>query len=180
MDNSELQNDPLDSAFDPLGLPPDVEALRTKLLSQTLGVMRRRRLAKRCCLAAGLFGCYLAGIFTMGLWSNANASSPSQAIPPTMAQPSTEKTIPTSQAIGNSTKRQVAVKLSGFEAWRRFGDNSLRETGDISLAVAGYSNAIHHATNEELAVSSQQDNWILKALKYEQLKERNHARTERN
>jgi hypothetical protein len=177
----DSQNDPLDAAFGFLDIKSTDNNLRGAVLAQTLGVVRRRRRMKRCAFAAGLLGCYLAGITTMGLlWSNANASNSSQADQSMTAEQSPQNVIPSSSAPAIPEKSQSSAKLSGFESWRRFGDNYLRETGDISLAVAGYSNAINRATDEELTSSSGQDNWILKALKNERIKERNHACSDQN
>ena len=57
-------NDVLDTILGADRSRPDA-ALRGAVLGQTLSVLRRRRRWKRCAVAAGLVGCYLAGIATM-------------------------------------------------------------------------------------------------------------------
>jgi hypothetical protein len=81
----------------------------------------------------------------------------------------------------NPEKQQVAAKKpSGFESWRRIGDHYLRESGDISLAVAGYSEAINLASAEERRISPGQDNWLMMALKEARSKEKKHVYPEQN
>ena len=175
--------DSVDAALGVLGQPTADDNLRETLLAQTLGVVRRRRWMKRCILAAVLLGCYLAGITTVGLWrSQGNVSPQSPSCQPMIvAQTPRNVTPPPLPVSAGPVKRQAAAaKSSGFEAWRRIGDHYLRETGDISLAVAGYSEAVNLASEEELAISPGRDNWILMALKDARTKERNHAFSEQN
>jgi hypothetical protein len=170
--------DPLMSAFD-FGIekPPIDDNLRNALLAQTVGVLRFRRRLKRCVLAASLVGCYLAGVITMGMLRAGTATEN----PPT-PQPIVAKSQPTAphstRASAAPKKTQLAAKKkpTGFESWRRIGDRYLRETGDISTAVAGYSEAIHLASAEERRISPETDNWLVMALKLDaQSREKNNA-----
>ena len=69
--------DPLEAALGYAVRQPAGDAnLRGAVLAQTLGVMRGRRRLKRCVLAAGLLGCYLAGMTTTGLWRQAVPQAP--------------------------------------------------------------------------------------------------------
>jgi hypothetical protein len=69
---------------------------------------------------------------------------------------------------------------SAYQSWRHIGDHYLGDTGDISLAVAGYSQALDLATEEERTISPGQDNWLLMALKDARTKEKEHARSQPN
>ena len=155
------------------------DRLRAALLAQTVGVLRCRRRVKRCALAASLLGCYVAGITTMGLL-RAGAQQENPAAPGQAMTVQSQRAAPRSPHRSvNPDKQQVAVKKpSGFESWRRIGDHYLHESGDVSLAVAGYSEAIDLASDEERAISPGQDNWLLMALKDARTKERNHVYSE--
>ena len=175
--------DSVDAALGVLGQPTADDNLREAVLARTIGVVRRCRRMKRCALAAGLLGCYLAGITTVGLWrSEGNMSPQSPTGQPMIAEQPPQKVVPPLlPPAANPKKQQVAAKNpSGFESWRRIGDHYLHEKGDVSLAVAGYSEAINLASQEELALSPGQDNWILMALKDARTKERNHAFSKQN
>jgi hypothetical protein len=174
---NDLQNDPLDAALGAIGRQPATDALRAAVLAQTIGAIRHRRRAKRCALAAGLLACYLAGITTMGILRSGGHLGPQVAKSPApTAQP--HRLAPRAIA---PDRTQVAVAIpSAFESWRRIGDHYLHESGDISLAVAGYSQAIDLASDEERAISPERDNWLLMALKDARAKEKEHAHVEQN
>jgi hypothetical protein len=170
----------LDDPFDdPLVVPFDAcaertapdDTLRSALLAQTVGVLRFRRRLKRCALAASLLGCYFAGITTMGLMRTGGEQR----------QPLAAKSQPVAVDVRNvapaaNDNQLAAKKPTAFESWRRIGDHYLRESGDVSLAVAGYSEAINLASKEERAISPERDNWLVMALKLDaQSQERTHA-----
>ena len=174
-----------DSFADPLAAALDVgdgqhagdDRLRAAVLAQTVGVLRGRRRLKRCAVIAGLLGCYLAGITTMGMLRAGSKQEPPAAPGPTMTAGS-QHAAPRSRHVSTTPKeQQVAVKKpSGFESWRRIGDHFLRDSGDISLAVAGYSEAINLASAEERRISPGQDNWLMMALKQDaQSREKRHV-----
>ena len=153
------------------------------VLAETLGVIRRRRRSKRCALAVSLVGCYLAGIGTMAAWrpggSGASPIAAEQAM--TAEQPLPHVPPPVRPRPTDSDMRQVAAaEPNSFESWRRIGDHYLRDSGDILLAVRGYTRALDLATDEERTISPGQDNWLLMALKDARAKERNHVRSEQN
>jgi hypothetical protein len=155
--------------------------LRAAVFAQTVGVLRRRRRLKRCAMAAGLLGCYLAGIATMGvLRAGGGREHPAAAGQTTTA--GSRQAAPRRPHVpaDPDEHRLAAKKPSGFESWRRIGDHYLRESGDISLAAASYCEAINLASDEERAISPGQDNWLLMALKDARLKEKEHAYPEQN
>jgi hypothetical protein len=174
-----------DSFEDPLAAALDVaveqhpadDRLRAAVLAQTVGVLRGRRRLKRCAVAAGLLVCYLAGITTMGLF-RASGESQRPGMPGPAVADNPNRAAPQRRHVSANPKEQhVAVKKpSGFESWRRIGDHYLSDSGDVSLAVAGYSEAIHLASAEERRISPEQDNWLLMALKQDaQSREKRHA-----
>jgi hypothetical protein len=178
-----------DSFDDPLAAALDAgdqqlaadDHLRAAVFAKTVSVLRGRRRLKRCALAAGLLGCYLAGVTTMGVLRGGQQQEQPAAPGPTMAANS-QRAAPRSRHVpANPEKQQVAAKKpSGFESWRRIGDHYLRESGDISLAVAGYSEAINLASAEERRISPGQDNWLMMALKEARSKEKKHVYPEQN
>jgi hypothetical protein len=182
---SELNDsfdDPLAAALE-IGDRPHVadDRLRAAVLAQTVGVLRGRRRLKRCTLAAGLLACYLGGVATMGLFSAGRENGHPQTPGPTLAD-NPKDAAPHRRHVSTHPQEEklTAKKPSRFESWRRIGDHFLRDSGDVSLAVAGYSEAIHLASAEERRISPEQDNWLLMALKQDaQTRERKHV-TEQN
>jgi len=175
-------DDPLAAALDAGDQPHAADDhLRAAVFAQTVGVLRGRRRLKRCALAAGLLGCYLAGITTMGILRGGQQQEHPAAPGPTMAA-EPQRAAPHSRHLpANPEKQQVAVKKpSGFESWRRIGDHYLRESGDVSLALASYSEAINLASDQERRISPGQDNWLVMALKDARSKEKRHVYPEQN
>ena len=169
-------NDPADEMLVANILPEADDALRRAVLTQTIGVMRRRRRLKRCVLAASLLCCYVAGILT--------AFSPllPREGPGVRATVSTKRT-PQKSAHQTSiadVAQAPSAPPSGFESWPRIGDHYLRESDDVSLAITGYSRALDLASDQDLAISPGQDNWLLMALKDARMKERKHVPYEQN
>jgi len=127
-------------------------------------------------------GCYLAGMTTMGVLRTGAGQEHLPAAGPAMAAKSQPAAPRSPHVPANSHKHQLAAKKpSGFESWRNVGDHYLRESGDVSLAVAGYSEAINLASRKERAILPGQDNWLVMALKLDaQSQERKHVSSEKN
>ena len=133
---------------------------------------------KRGTLAAVLLGCYLAGVTTMGLRRLGENVQPQSPAGPQIVARQPKQIVapaPSTTSAKPQNRRADVAKISGFDAWRRIGDHYLHDTGDISLAVAGYSQAIDLASKEELDISPERDNWILMALKDARTKEKNNV-----
>jgi hypothetical protein len=191
-DVPDAPEDALLSAAGQLGADDE---LRGAVLARTVGVLRRRRRLKRCALAAGLLGCYLAGVATMGVWPAGERANPQMAQVTVTAEPKPQKATPalpspSKPALPSPSKkievhqvdvRQVAAaKPTAFESWRRIGDHYFRESGDISLAVAGYTQALDLASEKEQAIAPGQDDWLMMALKDARAKEKRHVHSETN
>ncbi len=177
-DHDDPFDDPLVATFDSgEGQQGTNERLRAAVFARTVGVLRRRRRIKRCALAAGLLGCYLAGVATVGLFRPGQAGERPMASGPTVADDSPHAPPHWRHVVSHPNHEQAAAKKpSGFESWRRIGDHFLRDSGNVSLAVAGYSEAIQLASAEERRISPEQDNWLLMALKQDaQSREKRHV-----
>lgn len=173
---------PLDAVLGGHPPPPDGESRRL-VLTQTLGVLRRRRRLKRCALGACLLGCYLAGIVTVAIgWPGGTEESRGWQTRTTASAPEPSDTPPAPRSAPAAPgSRQVAVaELSDYERWRRAGDECLRESGDISRAVRDYTRALDLASGDERAISPVKDNWLLMALKNAHAKERQDAHPQQN
>jgi hypothetical protein len=152
----------------------DTAGIREALLTETVGVLRIRRQVRRCGLAAGVLGCYLAGAMTVGIWGPGGDNLP---------QLSTEQVTKDMQppATTGSAERHVAsAKLSRFEVLRRKADRSLLERDDLVSAIRDYKRAINVASADELVLAAGRDTWLLMALKDAQAKEKKHAHYEQN
>jgi hypothetical protein len=176
------------------GPPQPADGLRAGLLSQTLGVIRRRRRLKRCAWGASLLGCYLAGIITAAIGrpggqgivrtSYPQDSQVSQASEDSgkdaNSTPSVPARPPQPEPSIPDVREVAAAKPTDYERWRRTGDYYLRESGDISRAVRDYARALEHASDQEQAISPAEDNWLLMALKDARAKEREHVQSQQN
>jgi hypothetical protein len=177
---NELPDDPLAAALDANNATPAADdRLRAAVFTKTVGVIRFRRRLKRCALAAGLLGCYLAGVTTMGIFAGNRQQQHPPVPAPTIADEPKSPAPPLQHKAAPPEKRQIAAnakKPSGFESWRHIGDHYLRNAGDVSLAVAGYSEAISLASAEERRISPGQDNWLMMALKQDaRFQEKRHV-----
>jgi hypothetical protein len=154
---------------------------RDAILERTLGLMRRRRFLKRCGIAAGLLGCYLAGIATIAIARSGGNERSGAARQDAMIAAQPAHVAPTpgkAEAVAATPPRVAPEKLSAFERWRRSGDRCLRESDDIASAVKCYSRALKLASEKDLAILPSEDNWLWMALKNARLKERRHAISE--
>jgi hypothetical protein len=50
-------------------------------------------------------------------------------------------------------------------------DRYLHEKGDVALALRYYTRALNTASNEQQAISVEEDSWLLMALKTSRMKE---------
>ena len=209
MESYDDAPDPIDAAL-ARPAPSAADVLRKQLLGETLSVIRRRRRLKRATLVAGLFGCYLAGITTMGAWQSAHgtASGTTAGLSSGASQPATPSTASEQVAHGSvsagrsgtaagssGSARQPATPgtackqvahggvprlPTAFESWRNIGDYYFREKGDISLAAAGYAQALDLATEAEQAIAPDRDSWLLMAMKDARAKEKQYAYAQSN
>lgn len=165
--------------------PTDVDRLRLPLLTRTARVVRRRRVIRRLGLAAGLAGCYLAGIVTVWGWVAASIPRDSTVIeqhaapeakPDEGSLPAPERPrspeVPRPRPAQLGDGRQVVAARADFGQIRRVSDRYLYEEGDIVKALHYYTRALDQASPEEREISPETDSWLLMALKEARKKER--------
>ncbi|MHC4177829.1 MAG: hypothetical protein ACYSWU_09995 [Planctomycetota bacterium] len=124
-------------------------------------------------MTVGLVGCYLAGAATVQLW-RAGAPTPDRSVARdeklsgdgVLPAPPTDRT----EQPGGQT---VASAASPYEVYRRVSDRCLTQQGDLSLALRYYCRALDTASPEERAIS-EDDSWLLMALKDLDTKETRH------
>jgi hypothetical protein len=179
--SNNSQNDPIDAMLGRKDRSSNGDSLRAAVLSQTVGVIRRRRRLKRCVVAATLMGCYLAGMATMAYWRPGaeNLSKPSTAQVAIQDQLKLDlaASLPPGRA-GAPDQKAASKPVSQFEILRRAGDRYLQDPEKLQLAVRSYSRALKYASADQRAISPEQDTWLLMALKDAQSKEKKHENSQ--
>jgi hypothetical protein len=204
-----MPDEPWENAVDDLlrvgNVAESDDARKMAVLGQTVGVIRRRRRLKRLGIAAALAVCYLAGIVTpvsrflnrpeqsnQQLATNRNpelnkdtnwnwnkvAVDGQQAAVAETAKTREDAFVPVDN--WNTSANSTVKKITQYERMRREGDRLLQESGDIAQAVRRYNRALALATETELAVATDKDNWLLMALKNERTKEISNDRSPLN
>jgi hypothetical protein len=140
------------------------DGLRQNLLGQTSGVVRRRRRVRRAISWAALAGCYLAGVATTQLWEfPGDPGAPEVAVQPE------------DHRIESPADREIAENFplipANFENIRRVSDRYLHEEGDMTRALRCYGQALDKATPRERTILSEEDSWLLKAIKLARIEE---------
>jgi hypothetical protein len=165
-DSNDLHDDLLDAALRADGRPCGDAELRETVLSQTVGVIRRRRHVRQGILAVSLAGCYVAGLATAALRMPAEQPTPSPSV--------------VSSPLPRPSGEAGAAKLTREETVRRDADRCLLERGDVKEAIRGYDLFLKLASADERAISPGQDSWLLMALKDARSKEMKHDRSRQN
>ena len=137
--------------------------LRDVILQQTLGVVRRRRHWRYVRNATLLAGCYLAGVLTM-----AGIEARSQPHDSAVLTHVEVKSPPQKIA---TAKSAPPAKQTAYDRQRQQGDRALKQSGGVDSAVYRYARAVSLASPEQRAVNTQQDHWLLMALKLAENKE---------
>ena len=149
---------------------PD-DGFRQSLLGQTSGVVCRRRRVRRVVFSAALAGCYLAGVATTQLWTlQAEPGAGGVAVDPVDRRAES----PTDREIAES----FPLVPANFANIRRVSDRYLYEEGDMSRALRCYGQALDRATPEERTNLSEEDSWLLKAIKLARIEEAKHENRE--
>ena len=158
-------------------IPGTDATLRSMVLHRTSRLVRRRRYLRRFGLAAGLAGCFAAGMATMHwavlrpvtekiVWVPQPAP-PVQAPQPKMQSPSVT-TSPTALAM---EYRALDSSRNRAELYRQAGDRYFQEDGDTASAVRCYRHIVDESKGKDLTISPR-DNWLLMALKEAKRKEK--------
>jgi hypothetical protein len=165
--------------------PKGADLLRARLLARTTSAVRRRRCLRRVAVVAALAGCYLAGMATTLACRSLSAPSAASVVEPRTPEnqrgergerrgpvrdtPQCPRTEHDPRAHGSDAQHGVAG--TEFDAIRRAGDRFFVEQGDVLRALDCYARALDRASPEELAISADEDNWLLMALKLERIEE---------
>ncbi len=174
--SNECENDPVDALVSDGTFDRD-EQLRDAVLAQTTAVLRRRCHMRRAGLVTALAICFLAGAGTMRL-SRPPASDDGGLIArqaekrPREIAPKIDRvaTKPTEE-MTDRHRPPYKLRRAGFEDIRRVSDRYLYEKGDVALALQYYTRALDTASNEQRAISVEEDSWLLMALKTSRMKE---------
>jgi hypothetical protein len=169
--------DPLDGMLRPQS-PPDNEALQQAVYARTQRVLYRRRRVRHFAYAAALLVSFAAGLLAMRV-----ATPPTSAPAPQVAViPPKESPPPDKLASPAEEKSALAQEWQAFDSlkeraalYRQAGDRYMTEENDPQSALRCFSNALDNGTEQDLAISSD-DNWLLMAIKDARQKEKNHAK----
>jgi hypothetical protein len=164
------------------------EELRQAIQRKTLTVLRRRRWLRRSFWAAGLTGCYAAGILTMAFLRSPASPSTVSAAPETELaaksspdQVTTEKEKPERvpppesalalewQALDSEQKRPDLFLLAG---------DKYLQANDLKSAMRCYRGALEGASEHDLLITAK-DTWLLMSLKEAKLEENRYAKLDR-
>jgi hypothetical protein len=168
--------DPIEAMLRPPS-PPENEPLRQEVYTQTRHLLHRRRRLRQFAYAASLLVSFAAG--ALATWMALPARSASKGTP--LPAPVANKETP--------TKEEDLVKTPALDAewiafdsadhrselYRQAGDRYIKEENDLQSALRCYSNALDNATEQDLAISPD-DNWLLMAIKDARQKENKYAK----
>jgi hypothetical protein len=171
--------DPLDAMLRPPS-PPDNEALRQALYSQTRRVLHRRRRLWQFAYAAALLVSFAAGLLVMRFATTPTAAPAPVVVvtPPKEPAPPNNPPAPPSP----SSETALAQEWQAFDSdteraalYQQAGERYMTEENDLPSALRCFSNALDNGSEQDLAISSN-DNWLLMAIKDARQKENNHAK----
>jgi hypothetical protein len=169
--------DPIEAMLHPPS-PPDNETLRQAVYTQTERVLRHRRRLRQFAYAASLLLSFAVGAGTMRM------ISPQPALVADLPRPSASKAEPqlTENPPSPSDDSALASEWFAFdstdrrsELYRQAGDRYIKDESDLQSALRCYSNALDNGTEQDLAISSD-DNWLLMAIKGARQKEIRNAK----
>ncbi|TWU06696.1 hypothetical protein CA54_50950 [Symmachiella macrocystis] len=181
--------------------------LRARLLSQTTGVIRRRRYYRRTGMFAACVGCYLAGLLTVSLMADGASSETvrevvdHKAIEPSAAVQDDIMTEPLAvtapvvavetgsdaemqdepqrqQRPSTALRHKPRKKKSRFLSLRDLGDQYLLEQQDPAGAARCYQMALRYSTEDEVNQQSDEGTWLFRALKLDHHWETDDARNQ--
>ena len=183
-----------------------MQELRTRLLSQTTGVIQRRRYYRQAGMFAACVGCYLAGLLTVTLMADGalpdtvrkvvelEPISPDATVQNDIATETILVTEPVAAVETGSDaelqdepqrqQRQSPAlhkpreKKSRFLSLRDLGDQYLLEQQDPAGAARCYQMALRFATEEEVNQQSDEGTWLFRALKLDHHWETDDARNQ--
>jgi hypothetical protein len=183
--------DPLEGLLRPPS-PADNEALRQAVYTRTRLLLHRRRRLRQLAYAAALLLSFGIGAGTMRITNpgeRGHVSAPSTQEPSAQAprDPASRELESSPPALGTLTQPRspdsaLKEEWHAFdsedqrgELYRQAGDRYMTEQNDPQSALRCYANALDNATEQDLAISTN-DNWLLMVIKDARQKENNHAK----
>jgi hypothetical protein len=180
-DSFSREPDPLEAMLRPPS-PLNNEALRQVVYERTRRVMYRRRRLHRLAYAAALLVSFGAGLLVTRISTlspvppevpQVTVAPLKKPAPPTRA-PSPPALSPQQSAVVLEWQAFDSLKESGA-LYRQASERYLREENDPQSALRCISNYLDNGTEQDLAISSD-DNWLLMAIKVARQKEKRHAK----
>ena len=80
--------------------------------------------------------------------------------------------------VGGDDGETGPIVQSRFDVLRCISDREVRQHGDLALAVRYYARALNGASAEQRAISIEEDNWLLLALKEARMEESHDENTD--
>lgn len=168
--------DPLDSMLAPPPLPPESDALRQAVYSQTRRVLRRRRRVRQFAYAAALLVSFAAGVLAMRAVLRPAPDLPARNASKAAPRDNPPDNLPPDEsALAREWEAFDSAEHRG-ERYRQAGDRYLKDENDLQSALRCYSNTLDSGTEKDLAISTD-DTWLLMAIKGARQKEKSHAKS---
>jgi hypothetical protein len=167
--------DPLEELLAPPA-PGDPAGLRDWLRERTTRLLRRRRRLRLLARAAALAACFAAGLVAMYALVPRPPALPRQEDTPRAEAPAPPPPEPAPAAAPALALEWRAFDTPdrGAELYRQAGDRYLRDEADPAAALRCYGNALGAAPAAGLTISDQ-DSWLLMAIKDARQRERHDA-----
>jgi hypothetical protein len=156
----------------PAEIRDDAGPLRSRLLVQTLRLLRWLRWRQRLALAAALAACYLAGVWTV--YAVRPAPQPASVAEAARQEPPTPHSSPRPAARALEWQA-LDGKGPAPDLYRQAGSQYLSDEVDPRSAARCYGQALDQGGDEDLTISPT-DDWLLIAIKQARRKERIHAK----
>jgi hypothetical protein len=166
---------------EPAGAVRTDDALRQAVFDRSARVLCRRRAVRRFGWVAALAACYAAGLATARFGpSSAIGSASVAAVSPGATGAASAPAAPSrprnyvrviSDGPAENPAKPPVKRPSRFVWLCRTSDRYLAQ-GDVTAAIGYYRKALAVATDEELAIATDRDSWLLIALKHERLQEK--------
>lgn len=159
----------------------DNEALRQAVYSQTRRLLRRRRWIRRFAYAASLLVSFAVGAGTMRMMPQPARTElgERESVSHPLAQKNPGTDAPRSPSPDDSALAQEWIAFDSeeqrSESYRQAGDRYMKDESDPQSALRCYSNALDNGTEQDLAISTE-DNWLLMVIKDARQKEKLNAK----
>ncbi len=177
--------DPIEAMLRPPSRP-DSDTLRESVYAQTMRVLRRRRRLRQFAYAASFLLSFAAGAGVMRMTARTDSSGQveigarrARGVSPLISPSQLGADAPRSPTPEDSALDEEWIAFDSAdrrsELYRKAGDRYIKDENDLQSALRCYSNSLDDGTEQNLAISSD-DNWLLMAIKDARQKEKNHAK----